>query len=687
MNADRPARTAARVAAAAAVVVSVGAAVLGVSLDLTAPSTVEFGSASATALPGLALTIPGALLLWRLGPHPIALVLTVFGVLWSLDGPAAGVVNVAVMTGEDSPLASWAFWYYVRLGAVLILPIQLILLLFPDGRLATGRWRVVSIVALVLAAVMPLTYLCAPGAVFAAADPTLAASVARFDPDVLTIPLPEGVWNVLLAIALPATALSTALALSVTISRRRGADAERRAQLRWLIWAGIVFVAMVAAARVLRTTVADIAFGLGIAFVGAAVVIAVTRHGLYAIDRLLSWTVIYAGLVASVVLVDVALVLLVGSLFDDRVLIILAVLVVVVVYTPLRDRLHRLVARWINGAREDPYEVVSQLAGRLESAGSSDEQLSVLASSLARAFATSHVRVELGRSDGTLLSAQVGAPGDDAISLPLTYEGAEIGRIRMQPGRRAAISPRDRRLLGDIVRLAAAALRGADLSRELQIIREGLVTAREEERARLRRELHDGLGPLLGGIRLRIETARNLVERDPDRAIGALDAAIAESREVIDEIRRLVHDLRPPALDDIGLARAIEQQASRLSSASLTIGVDAADGLALGPAVEVAAYRIAVEGLTNVVKHANARRATVRLRLEDEDLVVEVEDDGVGIPLDRVSGVGLVSLRERATELGGTVEFLPANPGTIVRAHLPQRRTLEPHSIQSGERS
>ena len=660
-----------RVLAVVAVLASLACAVLSVHFDLSWPGTEEFGSASGSAVAGLALTVPGALLLWRLGPHPIALVLALFGVLWGLDGPAAGVVNRALATGQDTALATWGFWYYVRFGAVLVLPIQLILLLFPDGRLASGRWRGVSIAALVLAAVMPLSFLCAPAAVLAADDPVRAESLSRFDLGLLAVPLPDAVWVVLLSVAFPATVLSTLLALAVTSSRRQGATPERRAQLRWLIWAGIVFVALVLASRVLPTAVSDVAFGLGIAFVSGAIVIAVTRHGLYAIDRLLGWTIVYAMLLGSVALVDVGLYLLAGSLFDDRVMTLVAVLVVVAIYTPLRDRLHRLVARWINGTRGDPYEVVSQLADRLESAGSAEQQLHELASSLASAFASAHVRVELDRADGTALSAQTGTVTEGLIDLPLTYDGREIGRIRMQPGRRPALSERDRRLLGDIVRLAAAALRNADLSRELQGIREGLVAAREEERASLRRELHDGLGPLLGGIRLRLETARNLAERDPGRALAVLDTAIDESRDVIDEIRRLVHDLRPPALDDLGLARAIEQQGQRLGSAGLAISVEAPASLALSPAVEVAAYRIVSEALTNVARHSGARRARVRLSTQPDALVVEVEDDGTGIAPDRVAGVGLSSLRERAAELGGTVDFLPAHPGTLVRARLP----------------
>lgn len=659
-----------RAVAVAAVAAAVACAALGLWLDLTAAPAPGGGSAASGSIPGLALTIPGALLLWRLGPHPLAVVLTLFGVLWGIDGPAVGAVNLAVATGIDSPAASWGFWYYVRFGAILLLPIQLVLLLFPDGRLATGAWRAVSVASLALAAVMPLVYLLAPAEVLAAGDADREAELARFDPGAPSLPLPDAVWDALLVAAFPSAALSTALALAVTIGRRRGATPERRAQLRWLIWAGLVFVALLLLSQVLPSTLGDVLFALGIGFLSVSILIAVTRHGLYAIDRLLSWTILYSLLLGGVVLVDVGIYLLVGTLFDDRVTMLVALLVVIAAYTPVRDRLFRLVSRWVNGARDDPYEVLSSLADRLEAA---DDPLGELARSIARAFASGFVRVELDRQDGTMLAAESGSPGQATVEIPLVHDGRPIGRIRMLPGRRAAVSRRDRRLLGDLVRLSAAAILNAELSRELQAIREGLVAAREEERARLRRELHDGLGPLLGGIRLRLEAARNLAERDPARSLATLDTAIDESREVVDEIRRLVHDLRPPALDDLGLVRALAQQAERLSGPDLSITVASAELPPLSAAVEVAVYRIVSEALTNVVKHAGARSAAVALTAHPGSLIVDVRDDGRGMPADAPAGVGLVSLRSRAVELGGTLEILPADPGTHVRATLPLR--------------
>ena len=218
-----------------------------------------------------------------------------------------------------------------------------------------------------------------------------------------------------------------------------------------------------------------------------------------------------------------------------------------------------------------------------------------------------------------------------------------------------------------------AAARASSLAAQLQDSREQLVAAREEERRRLRRDLHDGLGPSLGAVVLRIDTARNLAgagrAEESDRVLRQARDDVAAA---LADVRRLVHDLRPPALDDLGLTGAVRQQAERVLPPSVDATVTAADDGELPAAVEVAAYRIASEALANAARHARASRVDVRLEREDGALVVTVADDGVGIPPGAPAGVGLVSLRERAAELGGscTVEC-PAGGGTVVRAVLP----------------
>lgn len=673
-----------RIATVVALVVAAVAAVGAIAIDLRVlPEHPDppMSSGWSGVLPGVAMLVPGALLMWRLPWHPIAVVLTGFGTLWVVDGFASAAVNLAWYEDRDAWWAVPAFWVFTRLGSVLILPIQLLLLLFPDGRLRPGGWRIVSIVALALGFVMPFAFLFAPVDALAADDAARTDLLAAFDRSFLTIQLTDAAWAAILAAALPCLAASLVLSLVVCVSRRFGASPEERAQLRWLVWSGVVFVGALVIYPLVPTVVVDVLLAVTIGLMSASVVIAVARYRLYEIDRLLSWTLVYAVLIIAIVAVDVLVVLLVGSAIDDRVAMLLAVVAVTVAYAPLRGRLFAFATRLVNGRRTDPYAVVSSLGDRLDRATDTRAQLGDLAAAVAEAFASPYVRVELDRPSGAStdvapLVAEHGAPTSHPVEIPIDHGGQVIGRIRMEPGRRPVVSERDRRLLGDLVRLAAAAMRNAELGRELQAIRERLVVAREEERSRLRRDLHDGLGPLLGGVKLRLETARNLAERDPARSLTLVDAAIEDQSEVIDEIRRIVHDLRPPALDDLGLVRALQQQADRLTGAGLTVEVEGDLPRDLPPAAEVAAYRIASEALTNARRHSGASRVLVRLEHDERMLRLTVRDDGTGIPADAVGGVGLGSLRERAAELGGTLEITAAEGGgTLVAAALPLAAT------------
>jgi signal transduction histidine kinase len=212
------------------------------------------------------------------------------------------------------------------------------------------------------------------------------------------------------------------------------------------------------------------------------------------------------------------------------------------------------------------------------------------------------------------------------------------------------------------------------LTLDLQHSRERLVLAREEERRRLRRDLHDGLGPRLAALTLRIETARERLASDPlaDELLGDLSTS---TEDAVADIRRLVYSLRPPALDDLGLVPALRQASESYGSGGPAFTIEAPEQLpALPAAVEVATYRIAQEAIANVVRHAQARHCVIRLAVNASStlLLVEVEDDGRGLPLDKVTGIGLHSMRERAEELGGSCEIQPREGGgTIVRARLP----------------
>jgi signal transduction histidine kinase len=209
---------------------------------------------------------------------------------------------------------------------------------------------------------------------------------------------------------------------------------------------------------------------------------------------------------------------------------------------------------------------------------------------------------------------------------------------------------------------------------ELQKSRENLVNTREEERRRLRRDLHDGVGPQLAALMLELETASDLVS-DNHEASALMAKLSNRAREIVSDVRRSVHALRPPALDELGLAEALREEASKYSPAGLRVSVEYSEELSdLPAAVEVACYRIVQEALANVVRHARASHCSIRIQVDEEAgaLSVEVEDDGRGIRDEDRAGVGMSSMRERTEELGGWCTVKPlAGGGTLVRALLP----------------
>jgi two-component system, NarL family, sensor kinase len=331
------------------------------------------------------------------------------------------------------------------------------------------------------------------------------------------------------------------------------------------------------------------------------------------------------------------------------------------------------------------YRVVSGLAFRLEYTQAPDELLSSVAELIATELRLPYVLIEIEHSAWGEGSAEYGEPVGRELALPLTYQGYPAGRLVVS-GRRPGleVSRRDRRVLIDIARHAGAALHTARLLGDLRQSLDRVLYAREEERRRLRHELHDSVGPILAGISLGLHAARRVMRNDPDQAEVLVNHLEQELQSAIGEVRRLFETLRPPALDQLGLVPAIREHidilATRLRSdedspAKILFGFEHFGDLVSLPAiVEVAAYRIVCEALTNVVRHSAASSCTVTLARDHQfkGLRVEIVDDGVGISGVRGRGVGLGSMRERAAELGGTLVLdAPPEGGTRIVARLP----------------
>ncbi|HET7479891.1 MAG TPA: GAF domain-containing sensor histidine kinase, partial [Rubrobacteraceae bacterium] len=329
------------------------------------------------------------------------------------------------------------------------------------------------------------------------------------------------------------------------------------------------------------------------------------------------------------------------------------------------------------GERDDPYAVISRLGERQETTDAPDEVLLVIVETIKEALRVPYVAIKPRDDDAGGILAEVGEPIRETLRLPLTYQQAPVGELLIAPRAGSkGFSAADRRLLEDLARQAGVAVHSARLTRDLQRSREKLVTAREEERRRLRRDLHDGLGAQLAGPNIQTGVLRRLIPRDPAAADELAAELKTELQSAIADIRLLVYDLRPPALDDLGLVATLTQLATRYGAEDrgLRVTVEAPDNLPnLPAAVEVAVYRIAQEALTNVVRHARARTCVVRLAVDGE-VRFEVADDGAGVPEEHAAGVGLLSMRERAAELGGTCAVRPGPEGgtrVLVRLPLP----------------
>jgi two-component system, NarL family, sensor kinase len=271
--------------------------------------------------------------------------------------------------------------------------------------------------------------------------------------------------------------------------------------------------------------------------------------------------------------------------------------------------------------------------------------------------------------------ASFGEPGTAGAPIPLEHEGQQVGVLvaGLRTGERA-FGVADRRVLEVLAAPVAVTLHAVLLSQELQRSRERLVAAREEERRRLRRDLHDGLGPILTAVTLKADAARSALDTAPDRADALLAELRGDAKQAIGDLRLVVYNLRPAALDELGLLGALGEQVDRFARQGLSINLNAPAALPVLPAaVEVATYRIITEALTNVVRHAQAHRVAITVAV-DGDLCLAVQDDGA-VPTANGDGwppgLGLQSMVERAVELGGTLQAGPSLSGGRVEARLP----------------
>jgi signal transduction histidine kinase len=358
---------------------------------------------------------------------------------------------------------------------------------------------------------------------------------------------------------------------------------------------------------------------------------------------------------------------------------VLATLVIAVAFNPVRVWLQGVVDRAVYGARRDPVRAMAEVGARLGEAGmTAGAGLAGVVEALGRVMRFPSAAIVLNGTQVAAYGEEIAAPHTTPLHvIPLRHGEERLGELVV--GLRAGesrLNPTDERVLDLLAAPIAVAAHAGTLATELRQSRERVISGREEERRRLRRDLHDGLGPVLTGVVLNAEAALRLVETDPRRSATLLAELRDQTTGALEDIRRLVYDLRPPALDSMGLVGALREYATVLSqragAAPLVVTVEAPEPLTeLPAAVEVAAYRIVTEALTNVTRHSNAAAVVVVLTVGPDALHVAVHDDGVNDGLVWQPGVGLTSMRERAAELGGRCVIRLDRTGGHVDVHLP----------------
>jgi signal transduction histidine kinase len=631
----------------------VGLAGEGLAVALAEPGDPRWNELAIAAVVA-AYAVVGLLLAWYRQAPRIARVVLLMVAVW---GPGQALVafstrrlvtapgdRVAALCSTVGSTARGLPW----LVLVLWLP-----LLFPDGRLPDEPlYRRCARLATVTVAAFSFESLLSP-----------RLTDLRFDRIDNPIGLPHSLAGAMGALAgidlLLGGASLVGVVLCLTHRYRRGSSLSRQQ----VVVFGSAFLAPTAA---LAASSFDAAgpwlFGLSTLPLPLALGVAMLQRRLYDVPLAVNRSITYGTLWLLIALLYAVTVGGVGAVVGDHGAPWLpwaAAGIVAVSFAPLRTALQLGANRLTYGQWASPDQIRARTSDRLAAAEDLGGLLTFLADELTEGLSLGFL--EITDRDGRVLAVS-GAAAGETDELALTTYGAQVGRMRWA---RRPLRPADRALLAELAGRLGEVVHTGELVGSLRSAQERLVLAREEERRRLRRDLHDGLGPTLAALGLKVDTLRNVaaVGEDPEHGLLELRTAI---QSTVGDVRRIVDGLRPPALADLGLADAVRQ----LAETSTVPATVHANGLPRLPAaVEVAAYRIVQEALTNAGRHSGAAVVEVSLAVANGTLDLQIRDDGTGEVAPRPDGVGLLSMRERAEEIGGTFS-LRAVPGSGTQVHV-----------------
>lgn len=530
------------------------------------------------------------------------------------------------------------------------LPVLFVLLVvFPDG--AKGPWRHVARTQVVaLAGIAGMV-------------------VAGLDPGPATVPS-----LVLLALVAGAAAVRV---VSLIVAWRR-ASGDARAPYAWFVTSVVSLIGVYVAGGLARLGGSRIPDGFvlfcALALLPSALGLAIVRRRLYDLDLVVNRTLVLSLTSTLLLLAYVVLAALLGQLgARPGSLVASGVPAVVAAMTLGRVRgwSQQAVDRALYGDRDQPDRALRGLGEQLSQALAPEDVPQRIVDAVRAAIRSPWVELSLESGDVTTSGHQ---PAQVVEEFAVEHARRQLGVLKVapRPGEEQ-LDPRDRALLSDLARQAAVALYAGRLAADLTASRERLVVGREDERARLRRDLHDELSPSLSGIALTVGAARSRLDTDPAEAARLLARVAEETTDAAAVIRRLLAGLQPAGVAELGVVAAIEERTQALAlGGPMSVAVTAGPITAVDPLVEVAAYRIAIEGVTNALRHSGGSHVHVQIESDHEQLRIVVDDDGVGVPRTPSPGVGLASAHDRAVEVGGTLEVSrPPGGGTRLVAVLP----------------
>jgi signal transduction histidine kinase len=649
----------------------------------TPPPEAVFGFRGWGLLLAAAFAVAGLLIASRVPWNPIGWILIVAGVGTAVQELAQqyalyGLYHApGAVPGAD--IAAWVTeWVWIPYMAAVALVVPMI---YPTGRVLSPRWRLILIVGLIAAALGTLCFALAPGELESSPGVQNPVGVRGAD----WIRTMGDVVMLTFAAALVSGIGSLAL-------RYRTSRADERQQVKWLLL-GLSLLASTFLIGVPYWTlggegassldVVENLLVLAIASIPVTICIAILKYRLYEIDVVVKKTAVYAVLALLLFVLGIlpawAIAGVVFESTNDGYVYMVSGIVVGLTVWPLRRVAMRLADRIVFGRRATPYEVLSEFSGRVAETYAADDVLERMAQVLGQAVGADRATVWLRVGDRSRAAATWPAGEDGGTDVPsdaveVRHQGESLGALSVRMPANDPMTPSKERLIRDLAAQAGLVLRNASLIEDLKASRGRLVTAQNEERRRIERNIHDGAQQQLVALALKIKLADSLVGRDDDQAHTMLDALQAEMNQALEDLRDLARGIYPPLLADKGLGAALESQA-RKSPVPVDVEVD---GIGRYPQeAEAAIYFSCLEALQNVAKYANASRASVRLAHNDRMLTFEVSDDGLGFdPGAETRGSGLQGIVDRLAALGGEVDIRSTpGSGTTIAGRLPA--TLE----------